>query len=57
MQAIGNRQFETPAKAEDQSRIRRLADRDGSRQYLALSQAQGEAGNQVQVMLHLPDAQ
>ncbi len=30
MQAIGNRQFETPAKAEDQSRIRRMADRGGS---------------------------
>ena len=36
---VSSPQFETPAKSEDQSRIRRLADRDGSQQSQILSPA------------------
>jgi len=34
--AVGSRQFEPPTEVEDQSRIRQLADQDGTRQSAAV---------------------
>jgi len=36
--AVGSQQFGTPTKEENQSRIRRLADQDGSRQGVIMEQ-------------------
>jgi hypothetical protein len=38
MKGVGSRQFGTPTKEENQSRSRRLADRDGSRQGVIMEQ-------------------